>query len=91
MLLGTELGHSRNTHKPCKKDRADTVPKGRAGSPHPGLANLDPFCCLQCYDLPVGKNNCLLRMIKDTGVTQTDTHVSAEEEEDGSRASQLHF
>lgn len=27
-------------------------------------------------------------MIKDTGVTQTDTHVSAQGEEDGSRSSQ---
>lgn len=78
-------------HTQTMQDRADTVPKGRAGSAHPGLANLGPFCCLQCYDLPVWKNNCLLRMIKDTGVTQTDTHVSAQGEENGSRASQLHF
>lgn len=78
-------------HTQTMQHTADTVPKGRAGSAHPGLANLGPFCCLQCYDLPVWKNNCLLRMIKDTGVTQTDTHVSAQGEEDGSRASQLHF
>lgn len=77
-------------HTQAMQERADTVPKGRAGSPHPGLANLGPFCCLQCYDLSVWKNNCLLRMIKDTGVTHTGTHVSAQGE-DRSRASQLNF
>lgn len=51
--------------------RADTVPKGRACSPHPGLVNLGPLCSLQCCDLPVWKHNCLLRGRRDTGVTQT--------------------
>lgn len=52
------------------RERAGTVPEGRARSPRPGLVNLGPFYCLQRYALPVRKNNGLLRMAKDTGATQ---------------------
>lgn len=77
------------THTTMRERKADPVPKGRARSPRPGLANLGPLGCLQQHDLPVWKSNRLLRVIRDTGVNRADTCVSAEE--DGSRALRFHF
>lgn len=51
------------------RQRAGTVPAGRARLPRPGLASLAPLGCPKCYDLPAQKQTELLAE-NDPGVTE---------------------
>lgn len=51
------------------RQRAGTVPTGRARSPRPGLASLAPLGCPKCYDLPAQKQTEPLAE-NDPGVTE---------------------